>query len=99
MIRIIPDFPMAEVIFSLLVDGIAQEIDETFKLSFANLQLSDRGLFPTRPISVGKMNGTIVDNDCELRVGFRGRKIGARVAYKADLVPSIRPTQYLEFDF
>ena len=72
MIRIIPGFPMAEVLFRLLVDGIAQEIDETFKLSFGNLQLSDCGLFPSHPISVGKMNGTIVDNDCELRVGFRG---------------------------
>lgn len=65
-IRIIPDFPLALVTFTLRVDGISQEADETFKFSFANLQLSNSGLFPTLPISIGEMNGTIVDSDCEL---------------------------------
>lgn len=65
-IRLFPQVPIQSVTFTLTVDAISQEINETFIISFLSLPLSDSSLFPTAPANIGRLDGTIIDADCKL---------------------------------
>lgn len=62
-IRVLPNIPLSPVTFTLRVDSISQEMNETFSISFFSLPLSDAGLFPIPPTNIGRLDGTIIDAD------------------------------------
>ena len=56
------------VTFTLVVDAIAQEFNETFSIHLSDIPLSNITLFPTPPIAVyDTLNVTIIDRDGEPR--------------------------------
>ena len=62
--RVLPGIPLSHVTFTLRVDAVAQEFNETFSIRFPNIPLSNTGLFPTTPVAVfDTLNVTIIDRD------------------------------------
>ena len=69
-IRTTPVAPLTSVAFTLRVDGVAQELNEMFTLSILlGNNLNNIRIFPETPLRiVDTLNGTIIDEESELRI-------------------------------
>ena len=65
--------PLSSVAFTLRVDGVTQELNETFTLRvLLGTSLSNPRLFPITPLRiVDTLNGTIIDKESEYFCPFR----------------------------
>ena len=56
--------PLQPFQITLSVDGISQELNETFSIEFTGFNLNDFFLFPNEAlITVNSLQGTIIDQD------------------------------------
>ena len=65
-IRVLPSILLMPVTFTLRVDAVAQEFNETLSIIFPNIPLFNTGLFPRTPEALlDTLNITIIDQDGE----------------------------------
>ncbi len=66
-IRLFPALLLVPVRFAFRVDSVAQEHNETFKIEFVNVPVTNNALFPEPPdLSSANLTGTIIDADSKL---------------------------------
>ena len=68
-IRPIRLIPISRITITYRLDGVSQELNETFSIEFGNLDVNNSDLFPHPSefpdIMIGHLNGTIIDRDSE----------------------------------
>ena len=68
-IRPVRPLPLSQISLTFRLDGVAQEFNETFSIEFENFNADNSSFFPLPSqfpdITIGHLNGTIVDQDRE----------------------------------
>jgi hypothetical protein len=65
-IRPVRAIPLSRITLTYRLDGLSQELNETFSLEVA-LDVDNRAFFPNSDVTISCFNGTIIDQDSELR--------------------------------
>jgi hypothetical protein len=65
-IRTVRNIPLSQITLNYRLDGVSQELNETFSIELGNLDVSDSNFFPdSSDVTIGHLNGTIIDQDSE----------------------------------